>query len=72
MVNRSFGPTDDSDAGLRLVRRISAEYNGHTHLYQYSEDDTLEAIRMIRLHVEEGQLHPYAGLLLIRMAKRGE
>jgi hypothetical protein len=41
-------------------------------MYQYSEDDTLEAIRMIRLHVEEGQLHPYAGLLLIRMAKRGE
>ena len=24
---------------------------------------------MIRLHVEEGMLHPYAGLLLLRMTR---
>jgi hypothetical protein len=25
---------------------------------------------MIKLHVEEGQLHPYAGLILVSMIRR--
>jgi hypothetical protein len=25
---------------------------------------------MIKLHVEEGQLHPYAGLMLVSMVRR--
>jgi hypothetical protein len=27
---------------------------------------------MVRLHVEEGQLHPYAGLLVARMIREAE
>ena len=27
---------------------------------------------MIKLHVEEGQLHPYAGLMLVRMVRESE
>lgn len=27
---------------------------------------------MIKVHVEEGSLHPYAGLLLLRMLKNDE
>jgi hypothetical protein len=26
---------------------------------------------MIKLHVEEGQLHPYAGLMLVSLLRRG-
>jgi hypothetical protein len=25
---------------------------------------------MVKLHVEEGQLHPYAGLILVQMIRR--
>ena len=38
-------------------------------MYIYPESETSKAARMIRLHVEEGQLHPYAGLMLIAMVR---
>lgn len=27
---------------------------------------------MVKLHVEEGLLHPYAGLMLVTMMRRGD
>jgi hypothetical protein len=27
---------------------------------------------MVKLHVEEGTLHPYAGLMLVSMIRRGD
>jgi hypothetical protein len=42
---------------------------GHTHIYQYAPEDTGRAREMVKLHVEEGQLHPYAGLTLLRMMR---
>jgi hypothetical protein len=38
-------------------------------MYRYPEADAFKATRMIKLHVEEGQLHPYAGLMLISMVR---
>jgi hypothetical protein len=48
---------------------VLARYNGHTHMYRYPEADAFKATRMIKLHVEEGQLHPYAGLMLIALVR---
>lgn len=49
-----------------------AKYDGHTHIYQYPPDDTDRAIRMIKLHAEEGQLHPYAALMLVNLGRKYE
>jgi hypothetical protein len=38
-------------------------------MYRYPESEATKATRIIKLHVEEGQLHPYAGLMLISMVK---
>lgn len=57
------------DGGFRRLTRLSAAYDGHTYVYQFADEDAERAGNMIRLHVEEGQLHPYAGLLLLRMLK---
>lgn len=38
-------------------------------MYRYPEADSHKAVRMIKLHVEEGQLHPYAGLMLIALVR---
>jgi hypothetical protein len=38
-------------------------------MYRYPEAEAFKATRMIKLHVEEGQLHPYAGLMLIAMVR---
>ena len=57
-------PTEDG--GGRLNRLI-AYVNGHTHIYQFPDDETPTAYEIIRQHVAEGQLHPYAGLVLITM-----
>jgi hypothetical protein len=38
-------------------------------MYIYPENETHKATRMIKLHVEEGQLHPYAGLMLISLIR---
>jgi hypothetical protein len=29
-------------------------------------------VRIVKAHVEEGQLHPYAGLMLVRMIREAE
>jgi hypothetical protein len=29
-------------------------------------------VRMVKLHVEEGQVHPYAGLILVSMIREAE
>lgn len=49
-----------------------AKYDGHTHIYQYSPDDTDRLVRMIKLHTEEGQLHPYAALMLVSLGRKYE
>ena len=56
--------------GVRRIKRIVARLDGHTHIYQFPPDEAPQAERMIKLHVEEGQLHPYAGLLLVSMVRR--
>ena len=47
--------------------RLIVKYNGHTHIYQFPDDEAPEAMEIIRLHVLEGQLHPYAGMVLMGM-----
>lgn len=44
--------------------------DGHTHIYKY--DDPHRAQRMVKLHVEEGTLHPYAGLMLVSLIRRAD
>lgn len=53
----------------RAFQRITATYDGHTHVYQFPQEEAQRAIRMVKLHVEEGQLHPYAGLMLCHLIK---
>ena len=48
---------------------VLARFNGQTHMYRYPESETFKATRIIKRHVEEGQLHPYAGLMLIAMVR---
>lgn len=43
------------------------KYNGETHIYQFPDDEFPDAMEIIRLHVLEGQLHPYAGMVLMGM-----
>jgi len=47
--------------------RLIVKYNGHTHIYQFPDEETPDAMEIIRLHVLEGQLHPYAGMVLMGM-----
>jgi hypothetical protein len=58
-----------SEDGSEYRFEVIARYDGHTHMYRYPESETSKATRMIKLHVEEGQLHPYAGLMLISMVR---
>ena len=59
-----------TNADGSIVRfEVLARYDGHTHMYTYPEAEAHKATRMIKLHVEEGQLHPYAGLMLIAMVR---
>lgn len=44
-----------------------AKVNDETHMYIFPDEETDHALEMIRLHVAEGQLHPYAGLILMTM-----
>ena len=59
-----------SESGVRRLNRLVATLDGHTHIYQYPPEESDRAVRMIKLHVEEGQLHPYAGLVLVGMIRR--
>ena len=49
--------------------RLTVKYQGHTHIYQFPDDECPEAMEMIRLHVMEGQLHPAAGMVLRGMCE---
>lgn len=68
----SDGFEDDTEFGVRRINRAIAIYDGHTHIYQYPPDQASRAQRMVKLHVEEGTLHPYAGLMLVNMIRRGD
>jgi len=68
----SSGFETDSKRGVRRISRAIAVYDGHTHIYQYPPDEADRARRMVKLHVEEGSLHPYAGLMLVSMIRRAD
>lgn len=55
--------------GVRRTHRIIARYGGHTHVYQFTDRDIGLTRRTIKLHVEDEQLHPYAGLILLSMLR---
>lgn len=63
------GYEDDSESGVRRINRIIAKFDGETHIYQYYPERTEECVGMVKLHVEEGQLHPYAGVMLVKMIR---
>ncbi len=46
--------------------------DGHTHVYQFLPERSDEAIAMVKLHVEEEQLHPYAGVMICKMIREIE
>ena len=41
-------------------------------MYVFPQEDSPRAIDMVKLHVEEGQLHPYAGLMIVNMIRESE
>lgn len=63
----SEGFDTPAETGSQRLNRLIAKVNGHTHIYQFPDDDTDCALWMIREHVADGQLHPYAGLILLTM-----
>jgi len=69
MDYRPHGYENDSRTGLRRVNRVVAKIYGETHIYQYTPQRTEAAVGMVKLHVEEGQLHPYAGIMLVNMIR---
>ena len=72
MGYQSAGHEDDSESGIRRLVRVSAKLDGHTHVYQFHRSEADRAVRMVKLHVEEGQVHPYAGLILVSMIREAE
>jgi hypothetical protein len=64
--------SDDEDTGVRHINRLLARYDGHTHIYQYPRGLAWKARAMVKTHVEEGTLHPYAGLILMAMLGRSD
>jgi hypothetical protein len=62
----------DQGPGIRRLHRLTAVYDGHTHIYTYPDAETDRAVGMVKLHVEEGLLHPYAGLMLVTMMRRSD
>ena len=63
---------DDPARSYRVYQRIKAVIDGHTHMYVFPQEDSPRAIDMVKLHVEEGQLHPYAGLMIVNMIRESE
>jgi hypothetical protein len=41
--------------------------HGKTHIYTYPDNESANIAEIIRLHAIEGQLHPYAALILMQM-----
>lgn len=56
-----------TEGGSLRLNRLIAKVDGHTHVYQFPDDDTDTAVWVIREHVADGRLHPYAGLILLTM-----
>jgi hypothetical protein len=69
MDYESEGYEDDPRPGFRRINRVIAKCNGETHIYSYFPERTEECVGMVKLHVEEGQLHPYAGIMLVKMVR---
>ena len=69
-----YGPPDPDDeaSGVRELNRLIARYDGHTHIYQYPRGLAWKARTIVKAHVEEGTLHPYAGLILMAMLGRSD
>ena len=72
MDYQPHGYEDDSESGLRRLIRVSARVDGQTHIYQFPPEESDRAVKMVKVHVEEGQVHPYAGLLLVGMIRGSE
>lgn len=51
---------------------IVATLNGHTHMYRFPREETDFAVQTVKRHVCEGQLHPYAGLVIANMMREFE
>jgi hypothetical protein len=71
MDYQSDGSEDDSGSGVRRLNRVIAVHEGHTYIYQYTPDESVRARQMVKLHVEEGTLHPYVGLMLVSLINKG-
>lgn len=54
---------------LRRIDRVMATLGGETHVYQYYPERALEAVQRVKSHVEDGRLHPYAGLMIVKMIR---
>lgn len=66
--NPRFSIEENQGAGVRRpVIRIVAKYDGHTHIYEFPPEESMDAAHMIALHVNEGKLHPVAGAMLCNM-----
>lgn len=63
------GPEEDSQPGVRRIDRVVATFDGETHIYQYPPREWADAVRVVKAHVEEDRLHPYAGVMLIKMIR---
>lgn len=63
------GYEDDTEPSLRRINRVVAKFDGETHIYQYPPEESERAVRIVKLHVEEDKLHPYVGVMLIKMIR---
>lgn len=61
------GFDQETESGGVRLNRLIAKVDGHTHVYQFPDDETDGAVFAIREHVADGRLHPYAGLILLTM-----
>lgn len=61
------GFDQETEGGSLRLNRLIAKVDGHTHVYQFPDEETDSAVFAIREHVADGRLHPYAGLILLTM-----
>jgi len=67
--NWGYDIEDDQDAGWLGVTRLSAKVNGHTHVYQFRDDQHHLALWAVKRDVARGKLHQYAGIMLCKMIR---
>lgn len=65
----SEGYGDYPESGFRRINRVIAKFDGETHIYQYPPEECERAVGVVKRHVEDGQLHPYAGIMLVKMIR---